>query len=223
MKFSKNFKFLIFFSIGTIFFIPPKIQAAEKIQSARVQEVLTGDTIRLESGKTLKYIGLQSPPLQSLIPLIRQYGSEALEFNKKMVEGKKISVEWGSQIRDNQKNLLGYVFLEDGTFVNKEILKSGHARVKIVPPNIQHASLFRKLELEARRNKSGLWREEPENPFLKSEYIGEKNTKIYYLPNSPELERIPEANLVKFDSRVQAKAAGYRACFTCSESAESEF
>ncbi len=223
LKFSKNFKFLLFFLLSSnILYTAPQTQAAEK-QAVQVQQALTGDTVRLEGGKTLKYIGLKSPPLQSLIPLVRQYGSAALEFNKKMVEGKKVLVEWGSQIQDDQRNLLGYVFLEDGTFVNKQVLKAGHAKVKIVPPNIRYAAAFRKYELEARRNKGGLWKEEPTNPFLKSEYIGEKNTKIYYLPNSPELERIPQANLVKFNSRVQAKAAGYRACFTCSESAESEF
>ena len=222
MRSSKNFKSLIFFSLIALFFAVPEIQAVEK-QSVLVQEVLTGDTVRLEGGKTLKYIGLQAPPLQSLIPLVRQYGSAALEFNKKMVEGKKVLVEWGSQIRDGRRNLLGYVFLENGTFVNQEILKAGHAKVKIIPPNIQYAAAFRKFELEARRNRSGLWKKEPTNPFLKSEYIGEKNTKVYYLPNSPELDRIPQANLVTFTSRVQAKAAGYRPCFTCSESAEAEF
>lgn len=198
-------------------------RAAEK-QTALVQEALTGDTIRLEGGKTLKYIGLQSPPLQSLIPLVRQYGSEALEFNKKMVVGKKIQIEWDFQIHDNQKNLLGYVYLMDGTSVNEQILKNGHAKLKTNPPNIKHAVSLRKAELEARRNKIGLWAKEPENPYLKkSQYIGEKNTKIYYLPDSPELEKIPQANLVTFNSRVQARAAGYRPCFTCSETSESEF
>ena len=222
LKFSKSFKFLIYLSLIPVLFANLEAQAKEK-QAVLVQEALTGDTVRLEGGKTLKYIGLQAPPLQSLIPLVRQYGSAALEFNKKMVEGKKVMVEWGSQIRDDQRNLLGYVFLEDGTFVNQEILKTGHAKVKIIPPNLRYAAAFRRLELEARRNRSGIWKEEPKNPFLKSEYIGEKNTKVYYLPNSPELDRIPQANLVTFTSRVQAKAAGYRPCFTCSKSAETEF
>ena len=102
-------------------------------------------------------------------------------------------------------------------------MKAGHARVVITPPNTKHAGAFRKLELAARRNKSGLWAKEPDNPYLNSEYIGEMNTKVYYLPTSPELDRIPQANLVKFRSRVDAKAAGYRACFTCSEALETGY
>ena len=222
LRSSKNYKFLIFFFLISVLFASTEAQAKEK-QTARVQEALTGDTVRLEGGKTLRYIGLHAPPLQSLIPLVRQYGSASLEFNKKMVEGKNILIDWGSQLYDNRKDLLGYVFLEDGTFVNQEILKAGHAKVKIVPPNILYDDAFRKCELEARRNRSGLWKEEPKNPFLKSEYIGEKNTKIFYLPNSAELDRIPQANLVTFSSRVQAKAAGFRPCSTCSESADAEF
>ena len=190
--------------------------ALEK-QSAVVRETLSGDIVRLEGGKTLKYIGVQSPPLQSLIPLVREYGANALEFNKNLVNGKKIWIEWGSQIRDDRGNLLGYVFLEDGTFVNREIAKNGNGKVAAIPPNIKYEGVLRQAELGARRSRRGLWKEEPENPFIKSEYLGEKNTKIYYFPTSPELDRIPQANLVTFRSRVEAKAAGYRACSTCKE------
>lgn len=189
-------------------------------QSATVHEVLTGDTVRLKGGKTLRYVGTQAPALQSILPLVREYGTNALEFNKGLVAGKKIWIEWGSQLRDNQNNLLGYVFLEDGTFVNKELLKAGHGRAIVIPPNIKYAPALRRAELEARRDRKGLWKEEPQNPYIRSEYIGEKNTKIYYLPTSPELDRIPQANLVTFRSRVEAKAAGYRACFSCREAQE---
>ena len=216
----KSFKQQTFLLSVFLAFFPSLIvsaQASEK-QSARVQEVLTGDTVRLEGGKTLKYAGLSAPPLQSRLPLVRQYGAEALAFNKAMTEGKKAFIEWDSQIRDERGNLLGYVFLEDGQSVNQAIIKEGHARSVVTPPNTRYAGTFRKLELDARRNKRGLWKQEPENPFLKTETIGEKNTKVFYLPDSPELDRIPQANLVKFRSRIEAKAAGYRACKTCSES-----
>jgi len=218
----KSFKTPLFFLLTVILFRTPVVLGAEK-QTALVREVLTGDTVRLESGKTLKFIGLQAPPLQSIIPLMRQYGSEALEFNKNKAAGKKILIEWGSQIRDDQKNFLGYVFLEDGTFINREILKAGHAKLRIIPPNIRYADEFQKCELEARRNRSGIWKDEPVNPFIKNDYVGEKNTKIFYRPNSPELDRIPQANLVTFRSRVEAKAAGFRPCSSCLESTDADF
>jgi micrococcal nuclease len=189
-------------------------------QTVLVHETLTGDTACLNGGKLVKYIGLSSPPPKSAIVLVQEYGVNALEFNKSMVQGKKIHIEWDSQIRDDQNRLLGYVFLEDGTFLNEEILRQGHARWVFSPPNTRYSGVLRKAELEARRGKKGLWKKEPENPFIHSEYVGEKNTKIYYFPTSEELDRIPEANLVRFSSRVEATAAGYRPCSTCREKQE---
>ena len=217
MKSSKTAK-SAFFLLGLFFLFSQKpILAEAPRQISEVHEVLTGDAVRLKGGKTLRYAGLQAPPKQSVIPLLRQYGEVSFEFNRKMVEGKKVFIEWGPQIRDERGNLLGYVFLEDGAFVNLEILKAGHAKFRMPPPNKRYAADLRQGELEARRAKLGLWKEEPENPYIKEEYLGEKNTKIYYFPTSPELDRIPEANLVKFRSRIDAKAAGYRPCFNCKE------
>ena len=214
-------KVLLFSQALSVCFLNP-VFALDK-QSALVHEVLTGDSVRLQGGKILKYAGIQAPPLQSVLPLVRQYGENSLAFNKALVEGESLLIEWGPQLRDPPNHLLGYVFLEDGTFVNDELLKSGNARMRITPPNTRYSGIFRQSELGARRSKKGLWKEEPENPYLKSEYLGEKNTKIYYFPTSPELDRIPQANLVTFRSRVEAKAAGYRACSTCKEDEKSYF
>lgn len=208
-------RFLVFTFLFLIAAATSVNNAEAKGQTTAVEEVLTGDSLRLSGGKTFRYAGLQAPPLQSKIPLLREYGAQSLEFNKSLVAGKNIRIEWDSQIRDDAGRLIGYAYLEDGTFINAKILKEGHAKARVAAPNLKHAKSLRQAELDARRGKKGLWREEPDNPYLQSEYIGEKNTKIYYFPTSPELDDIPEANLVKFRSRVDAKAAGYRPCFDC--------
>ena len=189
--------------------------AAETRQGAVVDAVLTGDSVRLKGGKVLRYVGVDAYSPESSLPLSREYGQKALEFNNKLVGGKHIGIEWGPKLRDNRGQLLGYVFTEDGTFVNEEILREGHAKAKITVPNIRYAEQFRDWEYEAKKAKKGIWEKEPVDPRALKRYVGEMNTKIYYLPDSPELDKIPQAQLVYFDSRVDAKAAGYRGCPTC--------
>ena len=191
-------------------------------QKAIVEKALTGDTVRLKSGKTLRYIGIEAYPMQSKIPLVREYGEKARAFNEFMVGGREIQIEWDSKIRDELNNLLGYVFLDNGRFVNLEILKAGHAKLRLRAPNIHYAAELRKGESIAQHHKEGIWKKEPENPFPDAFYIGEKNTKLYYRPNSPELSKIPEAQWVRFNSRVDAKMAGYRPCPSCRESSTDE-
>ncbi len=197
-------------------------QAAPARQSATVEAVLSGDSVRLKGGKVLKYSGVEAYSLESKLPLSREYGIKAQEFNEKLVGGKKIGIEWGPKIRDKRGRLLGYVYLEDGTFVNEELLREGWAKARIVIPNTRNAEEFRDWEWDARKAKKGIWEKVPYDPDAETRVIGEKNTKIYYYPDSDELGKIPQAQLVTFNSRIDAKAAGYRACFTCRQRAERE-
>ena len=84
-------------------------------------------------------------------------GKEAAEFTKKLVEGKRIRLEFDIQQRDKYGRLLAYVFLEDGTFVNAEIVKEGYAQVMTIPPNVKYQDLLLKIQEKARDNQKGLW------------------------------------------------------------------
>jgi len=216
LKFSKNpaFKPAALFLFFLVLLSAGHAYALEK-QTAVVREALTGDTVRLEGGKILRYASLQAPPMQSVIPLVREYGNDSMRFNQNLVAGKRVRVEWGNQVLDDRGDLLGFVYLEDGTFVNREILRSGHARAVIQPPNLKHAGAFRHDEFRARRAKKGMWEKEPENPYLKSEFIGDTATKKFHLPTCRLLEHIPKAHTVTFNSRVSAKAANYQPCPEC--------
>jgi len=44
-------------------------------------------------------------------------------FTANMVEDKKVRLEFDQNQRDKYKRLLAYVYLEDGTFLNAEIVE----------------------------------------------------------------------------------------------------
>ena len=222
-KFLKNFKILSAVLAGGLWLsLAPfsNVSGSENRQAALVDQAITGDTVRLEGGKELRYISLESYSPESKLDLSREYGIQAQTFNQSLVGGKKVWIEWGPKIRDKHNRLLGYVFTEDGKFVNEEIVKAGLAKVRVLVPNTRYADELRKTEWAARRGKKGIWEKEPDDPHALKQVIGEKNTKIYYYPYSTELERIPEAQLVYFSSRVDARAAGYKPCFSCRQKGE---
>ena len=73
-----------------------------------------------------------------------------------MVEGKKVRLEYDWQKRDKYGRLLGYVYLEDGTFLNAEIIKQGYGFAYTRFP-FKYLEDFRKYEREARESNKGLW------------------------------------------------------------------
>jgi micrococcal nuclease len=126
--------------------------------SAQVQEIvrqiIDGNTIILDTGKTIRYIGVGNLAIDTPEP----FSKEAYEFNKSLVEGKKIKLEYDEQKTDNQGNILAYVY-QDEVFVNAKIIESGYGSVFIVSPNIKYAEKFLTLEREARQAKRGIWSE----------------------------------------------------------------
>ncbi|WP_231955588.1 thermonuclease family protein [Aquiflexum balticum] len=88
---------------------------------------------------------------------IGYFGKEAASYAVKLLDGKKIRLEYDVTKYDRYKRTLAYVFLEDGTFLNAHLVENGYAMVMTVPPNVKYADLFVKLQNEARIQKRGLW------------------------------------------------------------------
>jgi micrococcal nuclease len=89
---------------------------------------------------------------------IKAMGMRAYEFTRKLVEGKKVRLEFDVEKRDKYERLLAYVYLPDGTFVNAEIVRQGYASLLTIPPDVKYADLFAQLYKEARENRRGLWK-----------------------------------------------------------------
>lgn len=128
-----------------------------------VIKVVDGDTVQLANGDHLRYIGIDTPELDHHNSKTRKMALIAKRFNKKLVAGQDLILEYDAEKRDRYGRLLAYVYLEDGTFVNAELVKHGYALIMTIPPNVRHTNLFLKLQKEARENKRGFWSDEYED------------------------------------------------------------
>ncbi len=116
----------------------------------RVKEVVDGDTIVLEDGTKVRYIGLNTPERD------RPFYEEATEANRKLTDGREVRLELDTVEIDQYGRTLAYVFVGE-TFVNLELLRQGYANVFTVPPNVKYEERFREAEREAREAGRGLW------------------------------------------------------------------
>ena len=66
-----------------------------------VTKVIDGDTIQLENGEKVRYIGINTPETHHPTKGIEPYGKEAEEVNKKLVEGKRVRLEFDVQKETN--------------------------------------------------------------------------------------------------------------------------
>ncbi len=123
--------------------------------------VVDGDTIVVDIGDKLekvRLIGVDTPETVHPYNPVEYFGKEASAFTKQMVENKRVRLEYDWQKRDKYGRLLAYIFLEDGTFLNAEIIKQGYGFAYTRYP-FKYLEEFRSYQTNARRNNKGLWGE----------------------------------------------------------------
>lgn len=144
------------FSFGYI----KKLNILIKPQTAIVKRVIDGDTIELENGEKIRYIGINTPETVDPRRKVQCFGWQAKEENKKLVEGKEIIATRDVSDKDKYGRLLRYVYIGD-VFINDYLVRNGFASISTFPPDVKYAEQFKQAEEEARINNRGLWKNCP--------------------------------------------------------------
>ena len=121
-----------------------------------VTHVIDGDTIQIEGGEKVRYIGIDTPETVHPSKAIQCFGKEASRYNSELVMGKLVTLVKDISDTDKYGRLLRYVYIGD-EFVNLTLVQNGYAYATSFPPDIAHAANFRRAENTAREAKKGLW------------------------------------------------------------------
>jgi micrococcal nuclease len=121
-----------------------------------VVHVIDGDTIVLESGDVVRYLGIDAPELDHSGTGPECFGQEAADRNRELVERKRVHLQSDVTDRDAYGRLLRYVFAQD-TFVNAQLVREGYAFSSYYPPDVRHYEALLALELAAQEAGAGLW------------------------------------------------------------------
>ena len=135
-----------------------------------VTRVIDGDTLVLDGGEKVRLIGVDTPETVHPSRPMEFFGREASPFTKRMVEGEQVYLEYeqGSSTKDRYGRTLAYVYLRDGTLLNKEIIEQGYGHAYTRFP-FSKMEEFREAQREARAAGRGLWSgEEPEEVTRKA-------------------------------------------------------
>jgi len=119
-------------------------------RSVKVTRVLDGDTIEIEGGERVRYLGINAP--ESGQP----FSTEATRENERLVAGRTVKLEFDIQTQDRYGRLLAHIWIGN-MLVNKEIVKNGYAVSETIQPNVKYQDLILKAQEEARGACRGLW------------------------------------------------------------------
>jgi micrococcal nuclease len=121
-----------------------------------VERVVDGDTIRLATGDSVRYIGIDTPETVHPSKGVECFGKEASQRNKELVDGRYVRLEADVEDLDRYDRILRYVYVDD-VFVNLKLVHDGYAYVSTVPPNVKYQVDFLEAARAARGQSRGLW------------------------------------------------------------------
>lgn len=93
-----------------------KGSGAKQEETFIVREILSPEMVRLSNGLTVRLIGVKEEPFTR---------EKAVGYLVDKIKGKRIFMKYDSMKYDEKNNLLCYLYLENRTFVNAHLIRSG--------------------------------------------------------------------------------------------------
>lgn len=159
---------LVIGGIGVLL-APPAVQEASQIATQQnpglytVESAADGDTITVAvDGKKekVRLIGVDTPEKNDPRKPLQCYAKAASAFTASKVKGQKVRLETDSEsdTRDRYGRLLRFVYLQDGTLLNKQIVSEGYG---FAMTGFAHTKMneFKTAQAEAEAAHKGLWGE----------------------------------------------------------------
>ena len=187
--------------------------APVKHQWIRVKWVSDGDTIVLSDDRHVRYIGINAPEIAHDNQKTEAFGYAAKQYNQSLVLSKKVRLEFDKETHDRYGRLLAYIFLADGTFINKKMIEKGYAYVLHLRPNLKYDGVLLKAQRDAMSAKKGMWRNL--NDKEHKVYVGSKRSKRFHLKTCSYGKRIKRKNRVLFTKKWDAFWNGFSPCKQC--------
>jgi endonuclease YncB( thermonuclease family) len=144
----------------------PKIKTTEVVTQNtpgfyEIASFEDGDTIVVNmEGKEerVRFIGIDTPETKDPRKPVQCFGHAASAFTKNLIGKNRVRLEADpiNSNRDRYQRLLRYIYLPDGTLVNKKIIEEGFGFALTAFP-FTKVDEFVKAQKEARKNNRGLW------------------------------------------------------------------
>lgn len=139
---------------------PTSSKSDNRVEGVLVRQVIDGDTVQLEDGTIVRYIGIDAPESETSWRR-DSFGFDAYSVNRELVEGKQVSLEYDVELTDPRGRELAYVYVNTDAgeiMVNAELVRRGVAWVAVFPPNVRHVGTLYRAQEAAMQAGAGLWK-----------------------------------------------------------------
>ncbi len=151
-----------------------KIQVKPGYAFFKVDRVYDGDTVRLEGGRKIRLLGVNTPEVKHRSQATEAGGEAAKRWLAAKLQNQKVRLVTDVEQTDKYKRTLAHVFNENNEHINLQLVELGLAAVNIYPPNLLYSAQLTEAGAKAELARRGIWRE-PDYTAIPVEKIGKES------------------------------------------------
>lgn len=133
----------------------------QKGEHGRVVRVIDGDALVLDTGQSVRLVGVEAPALYPRSGEAEPYAAEARRLLEDLAMGREVQLYYPGLTRDRYDRALAHVHTADGAgpalWLNRALLEQGAARLRLYPDTDGGAEALIAAEYDARTARRGLW------------------------------------------------------------------
>ena len=150
--------FFVLLMLVTLLALSALLNAADAA-SYRVKKVIDGDTIKLQIGDSVRFVGINTPELGHGKFKDEPLANQARRFVQRKIEGREVELRDEQPRRDKYGRRLAHIYTSAGQNMQIELLQRGLAFVVAVSDDLSYLDDYLAAEQQAQQAKKGVWGE----------------------------------------------------------------
>lgn len=155
--------FFVFAFLSIQAMADPTCRAPAGLATVQVRNVVDGDTVKLQDGRSVRLIGLNAPELAHGGRSEEPFAVAARQRLQALVEASngRLLLQPGREPKDKYGRTLAHLYAADGSNLEAQLLRDGLALQIAIAPNTDLVVCQQQAEHQAREAGRGVWRRSP--------------------------------------------------------------
>lgn len=127
------------------------------VETVQVADVFDGDTVRLEDGRRVRLVGINTPEVAHQGKPAEPLAEAAKEQLETLLKKRPIRLLVGQDSHDHYGRVLGHLFDAEGSSVIAALLQQGAGFQVAIAPNFRYLDCYLQAQKQAQEQRLGVW------------------------------------------------------------------
>ena len=128
-----------------------------EVETVQVAEIFDGDTVRLEDGRRVRLVGINTPEVAHRGKPAEPLAEVAKDQLQVLLNKRPIRLLVGQDSHDHYGRVLGHLFDAEGNSIIASLLQQGAGFQVAIVPNLRYVDCYQQAQRQAREQKLGVW------------------------------------------------------------------